>query len=381
MVIQTFNNQTVNTPQTFLTNTVNSGDSVLGWKNPSGFSANYAIQLGKTGEEQTEIVILGASTPAGTAGTITGTLLYPHPVDTPIYAIKYDQLVFEVSTTGTSGIAAPLTNGTIGIQADSEFTQFDHTTGATSYAYRTYYRNSVLNATSTESDWTMYGTVPSFYSLASIRQRVKDKVFDAGYIKDDGVIDNWINEWLEQMNNVAVSVNEGYSIGTSSLAFSTGTTSIGTITNPDFKNLQRAFWVNYTGTYMMNKMDANSFSPQKGFTESQPYFDLSGDNVVEIRPENIVGTMVIQYSKLPAKLLNDNDELPTVMRGYTKSFVDYGLSQALWKDSKIDLAQSKEQLALGALNQFKVDITPAVRTQPTMIQVVEAVGDDTPWWI
>ena len=84
MVIQTFNNQIVNTPQTFLTNTANTGDSVIGWKNPSGFSANYAIQLGRTGEEQTEIVLLGASTPAGTAGTITGTLLYPHPVDTPI---------------------------------------------------------------------------------------------------------------------------------------------------------------------------------------------------------------------------------------------------------------------------------------------------------
>lgn len=194
------------------------------------------------------------------------------------------------------------------------------------------------------------------------------------------MLDNWINEWVEQMNNAAVSVNEGYSLGTTQIAFP-GNTNYGTITASDFKQIERAWFSDNTGTFMMNKMENNSFSPQRNFVSTMPYFALSDDNVIEIRPETPTGTVNLVYNKLQPRLVNDDDQLPVIMRGYTKSFVDYALSQALWKDSKIELANSKENQCLQALQAFRSEIAPSVRTGPTMVQIVEGVGDDTPWWI
>ena len=379
MIIKTTNNLTVNAPKTYLTNLESAGTNILRWRNPSGLSASWALQAGETGEEQTEIILLGTATPAGTAGTLTGNTLYEHPTDTPLYGIKYDQIVFERSTAGTSGTASPMTNGTISIQSDSQYTIFDDTTGSSSYGYRTYFRNSVLNVTSTESDWITPSGF-SFYSLASLRQRVKDKLFDSAYIGDDLVIDTWINEWMEIMNATAIDVNEGYSIGTATLSVSS-TTNLGTISNSDFKQLKRAWWVNSAGTYPMTKMDATSFSPQTIFSETRPYFSLQGDNIIEVRPEGLSGTASIEYYKLNPSLVNDTDELPVVMRGYTKSFVDYALSQALWKDSKIDLANTKETSANAQLSKFRSEIAPAIKTGPTYVDIVEAVSSDADVWI
>jgi len=132
MIIRARNILADDSPKTYLTNKESAGTNVLRWKNPNAFEASWAIQVGETGEEQTEVMILGTSTPAGTAGTLTANTLYEHPADTPLYAVKFDQIVFEQSTVGTAGTAVPLANGTITLQADHKFTQFDDTTGSTS---------------------------------------------------------------------------------------------------------------------------------------------------------------------------------------------------------------------------------------------------------
>lgn len=376
MVIKTRNNITDTAISTNLTNLEVAGTNVLRWKNPSGFNASWAVQVGNTGEQQSEIVLLGTATPSGTAGTLTANTLYEHPSDTTLYATKFDQIVFERSITGTAGAAAPISGGTLTIQADQSFTQFDDTSGSQSYAYKTYFRNSALNVTSTESDWI----TPSgftFYSLASMRQRVKDKLFDAGYISDDSLINNWLNEWLETMTNAAIDVNEGYSLGTANIPIIG--TNLGTISNSDFKQLKRAWWVDGSGTYTAYKMDSNSFSPTQQFNSIKPYFSLQGDNIIELKPDNLTGTFNIEYYKLSPLLVNDTDEVPVVMKGYTKSFVNYGLAQALWKDSKMDLAKPKEDSAMADLQKFTTQISPAIKTGATYIDVVEQVDIGDTW--
>jgi hypothetical protein len=64
-------------------------------------------------------------------------------------------------------VAAPIANGTINIQPDSQYTIFDDTTGTTTDAWKTYYRSSALSVITTESDWITSGGY-SFYSLAKI---------------------------------------------------------------------------------------------------------------------------------------------------------------------------------------------------------------------
>jgi len=200
---------------------------------------------------------------------ITGTTTYDHAADTPVYAIKFDQIIFKRSTSGTAGTATAMTDGTVTITPDSEYTIFDDTTGASTYAYRTQYRNSVSGETSSDSDWqTTEGF--SFYSLAKIRDRVKRKLFGNNIIQDDQTINDWINEWIESMNNVAIDVNKDYSYGTVDVAF--GTSGLGTISTSNFKEVRR-MWVTYNGTdysQSINPMSkVLSFSDTVGTRRSQ----------------------------------------------------------------------------------------------------------------
>ena len=161
-----------------------------------------------------------------------------------------------------------MTNGTVTIQADHEFTQFDDTSGSSTYAYRTYFRSSGLAVNSTESDWI----TPSgftFYSLAGMRQRVRDKLWDSNFIKDDLVIDNWINEWRDQMVNSLISVNDDYAIGTVNVSF--GTNGLGTVTTTDFKQPKR-IEVTYNGSdfFLSAKRDLNTYFPNETVNSAHP---------------------------------------------------------------------------------------------------------------
>lgn len=371
MIIKAQNNLTVNAPKTYLESPVTSNDSAFGVKNTTGFTNSWAVQVGETGQEQTEIVI-GTVTDINTLSS--SALSFDHPTDTPVYAIKYDQIVFERSTAGTAGTATPMTSGTVNIQADNAFTQFDDTTGSSSYAYRTYFRNSSLGVNSTESDWITSSGF-SFYSLGKMRQRVKDKLVSADYLPDDSLINDWINEWLENMTNAAIAVNEDYNLGTANITVTNG---IGTITSTDFKQLHRTWWVNSSGTYTARKMDSNSFSPTKIFSSVNPYFAMTGDTTFQVYPsEN--GTMAIEYYKLNPVLVNDTDEIPQSMKGYTNSFVSYALAQALFKDSKGDEAVQRERMAFDGLNAFRIESSPRNKTGPDTIDIVEAVTADEVW--
>src|SRR5258708_1457183 len=137
MIIRVQNQLTINAPQTYLSANVSSGTNVFPWRNPAGLNPSWAVQLGNTGEATSEILLLSSSTPSGTLGTTTANSLYDHPADTPMFGIKYDQLVFERSTVGTTGTATPMMGGTVSIQSLSPTTFFDDTTGAVGYAYKT----------------------------------------------------------------------------------------------------------------------------------------------------------------------------------------------------------------------------------------------------
>jgi len=370
MIIKTLNNLHETAPRTYTSFPEVAGTSIVRWKNPAGFTASWAVQLGEVGEEQTEVVILGASSPSGTAGTLVANTLYEHPSDTPIYGIKYNQVVFEKATAGTAGTASPITGGTITIQADNKYTIFDDTTGTTTDAWKTYYRNSILGVNTTESDW-ITSSGPSFYSLAKIRERIKEKLWNPNYLTDD-TIDNWINEWQERMRNAAVSVNQDYGIGTANVSL--GTDGQGTITTANFKELRRVE-INYSGTnlYLANRMGLNEVDPNQTFSENMPKIYMTGENTFGIKPEG-VGTARLSFYTIVNPLTNETDEVPTSMKGYTSSFVNYAYSQALFKDQKSADAQTVLGLALSELERFKTELTPRGKLGPNYIRYVEPLS-------
>jgi len=351
------------------------GAATLKVKNINAFYASWGIQVGKTGEEKAEVVIMSTATPSGTSLALDGTTRFDHPADSPVYAIKYNQVIFKRSTAGTSGTATAMTDGTVTITPDSDYTIFDDTSGSSTYAYQAAYYNSVTTETSADSDW-MTTAGYTFYSLAKIRERIKNKLISANYIKDDLTIDNWVNEWLEKMTNTAIDVNKDYAIGTVDIAYS-GTAELGTITETDFKEVRKV-WFTADGTnwYQATKMDLNDFQPNTTFSETHPYFFYQGDNVIGRKPNETSGTVRVYYYKTNAILANDTDELPVAMRNYTKSFVDYSLGQAYHLDNKIDQGNLFTSSALGELTQFRTEISPRHKTGPQYIDIVASTDAD-----
>lgn len=379
MIIQARNILDLQAPLTYTTYPEVAGTNVLRWKNADQMQASWAVQVGATGIPQSEIVLLSSSAPAGTAGTLTANTLFEHPSDTPLYGIKYDQVVFEVSTVGTAGTAMPITNGTVTIQPNSQYTIFDHTSGSTSYAYKTYFRNSVLGSTTAESDWITSAGF-SFYSLAKIRERVRGRFYNSDFLMDSD-IDNYTNEWLQMMHNVQVDVNEDYGLGTTSIAYATNI-ELGTVSATDFRGgFKRVWYVDNSGTHTATKMDSNSFDPNRSFNNTAPFYYMQGDTVIGRKPTDTAGTFIVEYYKQTPVLVNDTDELPLPMQPFTKSFIDYGNAMGLHKDNKHDVAAPFESSAASQLGMFKTQISPRNVSSSTNIDIVEGVGDDDGGWV
>lgn len=375
MIIPVSNNLTdYSTAKSYLSEDESSGAGTIRVKNIAGFTKQYAIQLGKTGDEETEIVVLANTAVAGTGLDVSGTIAYDHGADTPVYQIKYDQIVFKKSSSGTAGTATAITDGTVSITPDGTVTVFDDTSGVSTDAYKTSFYNSAIGTASSDSDW-ITPTGHDFYSLASLRKRVLDKLPNKNFLENETVIDDWLNEWLEQMTNAAVKVNEGYSMGSTDVSF--GTSGLGTVTDSDFKTVKK-FEITYNGGDSWSKAtrkEVDEFERNEQFSSEAPVYGWMDDDVFFVRPYGTAGTASIIYSRLQTKMTDEGDLLPLPMRGYTRSFVNYALGQAQFKDEKqsdVLKAEAERDKA-----QFVTEITPRDTDGAKFIRLdVEPTAED-----
>ena len=366
----------LNTSQyTYLSTNVTAGGTTLPVKNINSFNESWAIQLGKTGESKSEILII-SGTPSGTVLNTTGTLRFDHSLDTPVIQIHYNSIIFERSTSGTSGTATAI--GTQAITPNSLFTEYNDASGSSSYAYKTKYYNTQSSDVTVESDWFVPNG-PTFYSLQSMRQRMKDALHSANFLKSDEVISDWINEWLEIMNNSAIKVNQGYSMGTTSVSF--GTSGLGTVTLSDFKQINKLEVTFDSGaTYALShEIPYNRFSDVETFSSVYPVHYWLGDNVFGILPKGNAGTARIAYSKLATRLIDDADELPLSLRSYTTSCVEYCLYKAFDNDLKRDFADDHYSKFKQQQSDFIAEITPRDQTGIKTITFSDTLygGQDT----
>ena len=376
MIIKVKNNQHEEAPKTALSAPLSASGTTVTVKNINGFTDNWNVQIGEVGEEKTQIIEIEGA-PSGSSILLAGTIKDPHPADTPVYCVKYNQIVFERSTDGTAGTATEVDDGTIGITADSMYTQWDDTSGSTSYAYKTKYRSTGLASNSSESDWIKPGG-HDFYSLAKIRDRIKSKMINER-VSDDQ-IDDWINEWMHEMNGVLIDVNKDYAIGTADVSFS-GTSQYGTITSEDFKQIRRA-WYTQDGSqwYKMTKQEYTDFSPETEYNETHPYYHMKGDSEIGRNPHEQGGTIRVSYYKLRPILDSDADLLPVPMREYTGSFVKWGLAQSYRTDKMVGEASQLENEAKADLEKFRKESTPRNKSGPSYISIVEGLGESSEGW-
>ena len=383
--IKVENPRTDNVPKTQLAVGQASGVGTIYIKNPNGFQANRGMQIGDSGQDQSEIVLANASAPSGTQIVLSGTTLYEHPTDTPVYALKWNQVVFEKSSAGTAGTATPMTDGTVTISPDTwdysnevAFTQFDDTSAVSTDAYRTRFRNSALAVQTAQSDW-LTPTGFTFYSLARMRDRIKGKLWNSTFVTDDQ-IDDWVNEWKDEMVTALIAVNEDYALGTVDVGF--GTAGLGTVTTVDFKDVRRV-WVttNSTDYYQSTKMNINDFLPSQTFSSVNPYHAWQGDTVLQVKPDGSAGTARLAFYRFGTQLVNETDELPQPLRPYTRSFIDYSLAQAFLKDNKQGEYRDKLGEALSAKANFVSEISSRDKSGVEYIDIVEPTSaDDQLFW-
>lgn len=370
MIIKAKNTQTIEAQKSFLVTAPSAAGTSILVKNISGFANGRYVQIGETGEEKSEIKAVNGN-PSGSTVPVAA-ITFTHPIDTPVYNLKYDQIVFKCSTAGTAGTATALTNGTVNITPDWEFTQFDHTTGSASYAYKVCYRDSVAGAVSPDSGW-LTSSGYSQYSLANMRNRVKGKLENSNI--EDSDIDSWINEWLETMNNAVVSVNEDYAIGTTSVTWS-GTAQYGTISDADFKYVRKVEYTEGGEYYIAQKTELANVHPSDDYSVTRPYYFMRDERTIGRLPHENDGTAIITYYKLQTSLQDDTDELPTQFRGYSNSFVKWGVAQAKRKQNEYDVASNLEAQAMTDLLVFKQDISPRNKSGPSYIDIVEDIGGE-----
>lgn len=364
-LVKAINSFDQNSQLTYLASDVASGVAALPWDNPSGFSPSWGIQLGATGQEKSEVLVLGTAALAQGIGTATSNTLYPHPQDTPIYAIYYDKLIFKRAS-GTAGTATPLSSGTVAITPDSKYTTFYDSSGADSYYYKVAPYNSVLDIEGVESDW-LSASGYSFYSLKKIRDRVKNKLHST-FINDDSVFDDWINEWLETMNNSAVDVNKDYSLSSEDVAV--GTSGLGTITSADYKDVRKVeFTTDGTNYGTASRISINNFDMYNVYSPDKPCFYFADDNVIGIKPDDTAGTARVHFYHGITVLSNDTDSLPVVMRPYTKSFVDYCKAQASYLDKDMEAGDRFMNFANSDMTKFIKEITPRHKTGTKFVKL------------
>lgn len=368
-LIQARNIQAFFAQKTYLTTSVSIGDTNLPVMNNNGAVSSWAFQVGDTGSEKAEIGTISAV--GGGGGSVTvGSLRFNHAENTPVYWMKYNKLIIKRSTTGTAGTASALTNGTIPITPDSEYTQYDDTSGSTDYAYKTAYYNDALTATSPDSDWITPGGFP-FYSLARIRDRARKRM--KRKITDDELLDDWMNEWREELVLAAISVNKDYAMGTTDITFSVNQTE-GTITVSDFYQPRLVEWISPSGTHPMNHIPFNQYNPNELWTDTDPIFYLRGDNIIGREPLASAGTVRVHYYSIGSQFENDSDELPYSLRPYTRSFIDYMCSNEADLDGGRDAeAALKLQRAEQGKARLISQLSSRNKSGNSQVRIVEGV--------
>lgn len=181
---------------TYLSNLqVSAGATSLTVLDTTGFAQNNYIVVGQPGMEQTEIVQITGAVSAGTALT-TSALVFSHPIDTPVYLIRYNQIQLYGSTIATDTNPTAI-GSAVNIDIENNQTVI---VPATEYAYYyAKYYNSQSSTYSTLSSSALAGGLPAT-SRAELRNvyRVIYNEPVSDLVKDSD-LNVGINSWQREL--------------------------------------------------------------------------------------------------------------------------------------------------------------------------------------
>ncbi len=142
MIYRVFNPETDDLEKTYLTAAVSAGVTSLAVVNNDRFASNQRILVGEMGGEKSEVV-----TCSGVSGDTTlavGTTAFSHDGNAPVHVLRFDQAKIYRSTDGGSTYSL-LTTVDLDVDNAGLFTDYDDTTGLSTY----YYKNTLYHSVST----------------------------------------------------------------------------------------------------------------------------------------------------------------------------------------------------------------------------------------
>jgi len=172
---------------------VAAGASSIDIYSISQFAIDQVLCIGEIGNEGTEIILTHASTaPATNTVTLVTTLAKPHPKDTPVYILAFDQIEFYHATTVTGG-KSQLSSA---VNVDPEKSQmiYEDTTYTSGY-YFTRYKNSITANYSEYSDPVPYAG----FEENTVGYAIDTALSELNASQNDKLTYNMMISWTNQM--------------------------------------------------------------------------------------------------------------------------------------------------------------------------------------
>lgn len=151
MIINAFNPETTNLEKSFLLNPYSVGTTSILAKNSDRFATNDRLMLGEMGQEKTEVVTVSSVSADGNT-IVVGATVFSHSADDPVYRLRFDQVKFYRSTTGSTGTYSLLSTQNLDVDNADLQTIYDDTSGTSSYYYKTTVYHSISTVESAFSD-------------------------------------------------------------------------------------------------------------------------------------------------------------------------------------------------------------------------------------
>lgn len=193
MLVTAYNPETDDYERTYLSNANSAGVTSLKVRNNNKFAANDRVMIGEMGRERTEILTVSSVSGGDTIVLSSGTV-FAHDADDPIYILRYDQVKFYRSTSGSGGTYSILTTVALDVDNENLTTVYDDTSGLSSYYYKISFYHSISTQESDLSDAVPgggYDRNTVGFLIDEILEEVKDQTEQFTSRKE---ILGWFNE-------------------------------------------------------------------------------------------------------------------------------------------------------------------------------------------
>ena len=365
--------------QTFLSEAHASAAVTLNVKNGVGLDSTGLLLIGEPGVDRAEIVVVSAAT----YNTLTvSAIKFPHPANTPVRIVKYNQIKIYVSTTGINGTYT--IDDTIAITPDRIFTIYYDADGDSAYYYRASYFNSDKSWETPQSS-PIPGTGITFYSLKRMGERVMVLFNDkAQKVLKPLQIYEWLNEINIKLELVAIRADKNSII--TPLAPQTFSSDEDTYAKPaTFFHLRRMDVSYESGTPDSSfkkaaRTQINTGQPTDVYSTTDPRYYDEGNNWV-FKPVPTAGGYRAWYVPIPVVLESPTDEPRTFLKPYTDIYIDHCMMRAFEKyrmlvdasyyrkkvrDDKINLITDMKDLGLDQPQKMEISNTPEFEDDETI---------------